>query len=814
MSLHDAVGKGDLEAVRRHLDSGVSVDLQTSEGWTTVTEGDRLVLREVWTALMLAVDDDKKEMAALLLERGANLDLQNKDGETALIRAVDKDKKEMATLLLAHGAKDDLHLATQRGDLEAVRGLLDSGVSVDLQRTDGETALMKAVEYDKMEVAALLLERGANVDLQIGPQSQFYDLLNGDGRTALMLAVVLERNKGGMASFLLAHGAITDIGKVSSENKQVLLASAAALDVEALGTMVASLAAPLAPAAALLAVTLWVEAARLRARTLRSSDPRGADEHDDLFVRLQLAAAAFLNNLPEQKEIYNGGYCRSLSTDEKVHQLLNSEDGTQALTIALRTNAKELFAQSVMQQHVERTWLGEFLLGQLTEPVFSCEGLVFWAQFVLLLLINLLLLPAVALYPPLGEKLKDCMDPFYLLDLPLIKFGLSSTANVALALVFTYIPVATLRTVPAVSLLLLWVVSALLWEFSQAKGDPRGYLANHFNVYDLAALLLSLATLLMVAVHMYDDEASDAWASMWALAVFFLWLRTVQVLLVSPTFGPYALMLNRMLFGDVRYFLVLLAFLLFAIAASYTVLLSGTDGAAACSEDLGGLDLPSTLVILVEATLTGDLFFECAHASSNAVAAWMLSFIFAVLTVVLLLNMLIAMMSKTFDNVVEALGPNYLFLFGQLCFSLLHEPPTPPPLNVLSWPYEAVMAVRWLLERIRKNGTSYSQMKDKKAPKGPSKGAKTVEEAKKERQALAAAIAEYIDNHQADVAQEERWRTTFQRKISENFRELRCLEEKTDKKLDNMQEKMNEKLDKILESIASAQAPRVQATLR
>ena len=136
---------------------------------------------------------------------------------------------------------------------------------------------------------------------------------------------------------------------------------------------------------------------------------------------------------------------------------------------------------------------------------------------------------------------------------------------------------------------------------------------------------------------------SDGWASMWALAVFFLWLRTVQVLLVSPTFGPYALMLNRMLFGDVLYFLVLLAFLLFAIAAAYTVLLSGTDGAAACSDDLGGLDLPSTLVALVEATLTGDLFFECAHASSNAVAAWMLSFIFAVLTVVLLLNMLIAM---------------------------------------------------------------------------------------------------------------------------------------------------------------------------
>ena len=142
---------------------------------------------------------------------------------------------------------------------------------------------------------------------------------------------------------------------------------------------------------------------------------------------------------------------------------------------------------------------------------------------------------------------------------------------------------------------------------------------------------------------MQSEEPGEAWLSTRAFAILFLWCRLLRGMIVSSTYGPYALMLNRMLFGDVLYFLVLLAFLLFAIAASYTVLLSGTDGAAACSEDLGGLDLPSTLVALVEATLTGDLFFECAHASSNAVAAWMLSFIFGVLTVVLLLNMLIAM---------------------------------------------------------------------------------------------------------------------------------------------------------------------------
>ena len=80
------------------------------------------------------------------------------------------------------------------------------------------------------------------------------------------------------------------------------------------------------------------------------------------------------------------------------------------------------------------------------------------------------------------------------------------------------------------------------------------------------------------------------------------------------------------------------------------------------------------------------------------------------------------------------MGPNYLFLFGQLCLGLLHELPTPPPLNVLSWPYEAVIFMLPLLERIRNNksvlslvervrnnkfavaGTSYSQFEDKAEP--------------------------------------------------------------------------------------------------
>ena len=50
---------------------------------------------------------------------------------------------------------------------------------------------------------------------------------------------------------------------------------------------------------------------------------------------------------------------------------------------------------------------------------------------------------------------------------------------------------------------------------------------------------------------------------------------------------------------------------------------------------------------LLEGALTGSDFFECARDSTETpVAAWMVSFVYVMLTAVLLLNMLIAMCAQ------------------------------------------------------------------------------------------------------------------------------------------------------------------------
>ena len=440
--------------------------------------------------------------------------------------------------------------------------------------------------------------------------------------------------------------------------------------------------------------------ARARALKLRSSDPRLADDHQDLFARLQLAIAACVRNDEYGK-----------ARDEKgVQTLLGSDDGRAALDHAVHIEAKDLLAQPVVQKYMKVAWQGEWDgadCGSNFEQDWRYHhGLQDWPYFawrVLLLLQLLFVLPLVALVPLLDDRWRN--EEWYLLRLPIVKFGLECTADLALALALTLIPAADLATAPVAPLLLVWVGSAILWEGNQLMAGYSyydaptqlaaplafydkyvrvassqlaliydrlaAYWADNLNRVDATVLIVSLAALI-AAVSADDSEDAMVWSlatatSLRAAAVFLLWFRLIRVLLISPTFIPYVLMFFNMLFGDLLCFLVLLLFLLVAFAASWTVLLEpppwlveqqfGDEQTwrwtlspvahlknAGCADELGGVDILSTLLRLLEGALTGNDQFECARESTTSpLAQWAFSFMYVMLTTVLLLNMLIAM---------------------------------------------------------------------------------------------------------------------------------------------------------------------------
>lgn len=102
------------------------------------------------TPLHLAAEYGSADVAALLLEHGADVDARNKLGVTPLQCAASRGDKNIASLLIKRGAivnaqnlggRTALHLAAAYGHKDVVALLLAHGADVRIRSSDGQTPL-------------------------------------------------------------------------------------------------------------------------------------------------------------------------------------------------------------------------------------------------------------------------------------------------------------------------------------------------------------------------------------------------------------------------------------------------------------------------------------------------------------------------------------------------------------------------------------------------------------------------------------------------------------------------------------------------
>jgi ankyrin repeat protein len=108
---------------------------------------------------------DAQRVRDLLNERPELADERDADGVSALLAALYRGASEIADAV--RDAKNDLDVfeAAATGDVDRLRGLLDSDPAlVHAWTSDGFTALHYAVFFDGAAPAALLLERGADAN--------------------------------------------------------------------------------------------------------------------------------------------------------------------------------------------------------------------------------------------------------------------------------------------------------------------------------------------------------------------------------------------------------------------------------------------------------------------------------------------------------------------------------------------------------------------------------------------------------------------------------------------------------------------------
>jgi ankyrin repeat protein len=171
MEFFEAVKEDNVAAVRSYIDDGNDVDARVPEGVSDFVCG--------VTALMIAALNNRSDLAKLLVDVGANVDVQASNGLTALSAASAEGYTDIMKLLIEANAeldaKDGVNLwtplmdASGENQLAAVRLLIEAGADVDSTDKWGRTALIIAVERGFTPITRALIDANADVNVVILP---------------------------------------------------------------------------------------------------------------------------------------------------------------------------------------------------------------------------------------------------------------------------------------------------------------------------------------------------------------------------------------------------------------------------------------------------------------------------------------------------------------------------------------------------------------------------------------------------------------------------------------------------------------------
>ncbi len=194
-----AAQHGYIDIMKLLIEKGAEVNLEDSYGMTPL----------YWAAI-----NNNEDMTKFLIEeKGAEVDFEGINSTTALLEVSKNGYIEIVKILVAHGAdinikasisRTPLHYALEKGYMDIAEFLIKEGADVNIEDGDGMTPLHYAVNTSIIDMVSFLIEKGADLN---------YKSRNGE----VALKYPYDKNDEEIVKLLLNNGA--DEKTIYSEGK-------------------------------------------------------------------------------------------------------------------------------------------------------------------------------------------------------------------------------------------------------------------------------------------------------------------------------------------------------------------------------------------------------------------------------------------------------------------------------------------------------------------------------------------------------------------------------------------------------------------
>ena len=195
-----AAAMGHLPVMEYLVEKGANLDVQN----------DKTDKGQKCTALHFAILNQKKDAVKVLVSLGARTDIAMNDGRTVEQLIEGNEGLKSAVVEGKELFASDLCMLAQKGELAVMKAQVRAGKDVDADTSEaGATPLMMAAAMDRLEVIEFLVQSGANLNAHNDKTDK------GQKCTALHFAIL--NQKSDAVELLWSLGARTDIAMELSQ---------------------------------------------------------------------------------------------------------------------------------------------------------------------------------------------------------------------------------------------------------------------------------------------------------------------------------------------------------------------------------------------------------------------------------------------------------------------------------------------------------------------------------------------------------------------------------------------------------------------